>query len=176
MDIGKAFEKNFQASVPEYFWCYRLPDQAQSFSPSSNLRFSRKNPCDYFGFDSTGRIFYALELKTKAGNSISFERTTDEKGDIHYHQICGLQEIGKYHYICAGFLIWFRKNNETIFLQIGEFLRLIDMIDKKSFNLNDLDNNKIQYNIVEQTKLRVNYRYNIDKLLEEIRNEYGSRQ
>ena len=174
MNIGKNFEKSFQDSSPQYFLTIRFPDQAQSFSPGEKTRFSRKNPCDFFAFDTAGRIFYALELKTKAGKSISFERTKEDKGDIHYHQIMGLKKFAEYNWTCAGFVIWFRAEDKTIFLSIGEFLRLIEMIDKKSFNLTDLVNNNISFVTIEQKKLIKNYRWNIDKFLEDIRNEYGS--
>lgn len=173
MNIGKTFEKCFQDSAPDYFLVHRLPDPAQAFSPGQNTRFSRKNPCDFFGFDTVGRIFYALELKTKAGKSISFERTKEDKGDIHYYQIEGLKKYAKYAWTCVGFLIWFRQENKTIFLSIQEFLRLIKLIDKKSFTITDLENNNISFVTIQQKMLRKNYRLNIDKFLEDKRNEYG---
>ena len=85
--VGKVFENNFKKSMPDYALLYRLPDAAQSFGKSSNLRFSNKNPFDFILFDSKWKILYALELKSVKGKSISFERTKEDKGDIHYHQI-----------------------------------------------------------------------------------------
>ena len=81
-NIGKRFEDDFRKSVPSYALLYRIPDSAQSFGGSSNLRFSRKNPFDYLMWDSKKHILYALELKTVAGKSISFERCREENKEI----------------------------------------------------------------------------------------------
>ena len=45
-NIGKKFENNWKASMPNDIFYYRLKDQAQSFGGASKLRFSLKNPCD----------------------------------------------------------------------------------------------------------------------------------
>lgn len=163
-NVGKIFEKSIQKSVPDYALMYRLPDAAQSFG-GGNLRFSRKNPFDFILFDSKARTLYALELKTVAGKSISFERTKEESREIHYHQIVGLNEWNKYDGIIAGFIIEFRQIETTIFLEISEFIKLISLIDKKSFNMNDLNDNHIHYLVIEQKKSRTRYTYNIDKFL-----------
>ena len=39
-NIGKKFEKNWKASMPNDIFYYRLKDQAQSFGGASKLRFS----------------------------------------------------------------------------------------------------------------------------------------
>ena len=49
-NIGKKFENNWKASMPNDIFYYRLKDQAQSFGGASKLRFSLKNPCDCFLF------------------------------------------------------------------------------------------------------------------------------
>lgn len=74
MNVGKVFESRIQKCVPDYAKIFRLPDSAQSFGKSRNLRFSRKNPFDYFMWDSSRHYLYALELKTVKGKSISFEK------------------------------------------------------------------------------------------------------
>ena len=87
---GKIFEESIKKSVPDYALLYRLPDAAQSFGGGSNLRFSQKNPFDFLLWDSYKHILYALEAKTVQGQSISFERNKSEHGEIHYHQISGV--------------------------------------------------------------------------------------
>ena len=47
-NIGKKFENNWKASMPNDIFYYRLKDQAQSFGGASKLRFSLKNPCDSY--------------------------------------------------------------------------------------------------------------------------------
>ena len=125
--------------MPKDVLYYRLNDSAQSFGGTSNLRFSLKNPCDYFLYKSP--TLFALELKTVATTSISFERGKDEKGVIHCHQIEGLRQFAEHKGVIAGFLLNFRhKDGSEIcyFLHIKDFDRMVDEIPKKSFNESDL--------------------------------------
>ena len=164
-NVGKIFEIDFKNSIPDNIFYYRIPDPPQSFGGGqNNLRFSRKNPCDSFLFSPTSRTFYALELKTVSGeNGISFERNKDEKGIIHYHQIEGLKHYNTYEGIVAGFVINLRKQQRTSFIQICDFLNMIDKLNKKSFNETDL----LKYNpiLINQHKKRTRYTYDIDKFL-----------
>jgi len=155
--------------VPDYALIYRLPDAAQSFGRSNTLRFSGKNPFDYIMWDSRKHILYALELKTIDGKSISFDRSpTDKNGKIHYHQIVGLSNWSKYDGIIAGFIIEFRQIEITVFIRIADFKKLIDKIPKKSFNFYDLDTYEINYITIQQHKKKVNYRYDVDELLQAV--------
>lgn len=167
-NIGKRFEADFKKSVPPYALLYRLPDSAQAFGGSGNLRFSRKNPFDFLLWDSNSHILFALEMKTVGSKFISFEREKNEKGIIHYHQIKGLNEWNKYDGIICGFIIEFRKLEKTIFLEIQQFNKLVNSIEKKSFTLNDLENNQINYYTITQKKLRTRYTYDLNSFLLEI--------
>ena len=164
MNQGKIFERDFAKSVPDYVLLYRIPDAAQSFGGTSNLRFSRKNPFDFFLFDSKNRILYGIEAKTVKGKSISFERNKDEHGEIHYHQIEGLMKYNKYENAIFGFVIEFRQIETTVFIDIDTFQELTDKLDKKSFNYGDLEG--LPYFVIPQKKLRTNYRYDIDTWLQ----------
>lgn len=170
ISTGKRFEADIKKSVPSYTLLYRLPDSAQAFGGSSNLRFSSKNPFDYLMWDSKKHILYALELKTVAGKAISFERSKDESGEIHWHQIEGLNKWNKYDGIICGFLIEFRENETTIFIDIDSFNELIKKIDKKSFTLIDLQKNEIPYLVISQKKKRTRYMYDIEQFLNDIEN------
>lgn len=161
-NIGKDFESRIQKYIPDYAKMFRLPDAAQSFGGSNNLRFSRKNPFDYFLWDSSRHYLYALELKTVSGKSISFERTEDDKGEIHYHQICGLNEWDKYDGTICGFIIEFRECQKTIFINIKDFNNLISCVDKKSFNLKDIEKYNINYVVIPQKLLKTKYSYDMD--------------
>ena len=108
-----------------------------------------------------------LELKTVKGKSISFERTKDEHGEIHYHQIIGLENFEKIGECVCGFIIEFRELETTIFLPINEFIKLQGVISKKSFNYNDLVDNNIGYIIIPQKMLKTHYRYDIEYFLKE---------
>lgn len=166
MNVGKQFELNFKKSIPDYVLLYRPPDSAQSFLNNSKLRFSRKSPFDYLMWDSQRHILYALELKTVKGISISFERDKEEKREIHYHQIKGLNEWNKYDGIICGFIIEFRKIEKTVFIGIDSFNKLIASINKSSFNYTDLVESKLDYIIIPQTKKRTQYSYDIEQLLQ----------
>lgn len=164
-NTGKVFEESLRKSVPDYALLYRLPDAAQSFGGSNTLRFSRKNPFDFLLWDSKRRTLYALEMKTVSGNSISFERSKEENKEIHYHQICGLNEWNKFDGIICGFVIEFRKYEKTIFIDIDTFNKLVEITTKKSFNIKDLDTLDLPYYIIPQEKKRTRYAYDIDAFL-----------
>lgn len=165
MNTGQIFELQLKKSIPDYALLYRLPNAAQSFAKSSELRFSSKNPFDYLLWDSKTHILYALELKTVKGKSISFERTENEIKEIHLHQIDGLNEWNKYDGIVCGFIIEFREIEKTVFIEISEFNKLIDQISKKSFNYDDLHEYHIEYYVIPQKKARTRYTYDMDDFL-----------
>ena len=161
-NIGKIFEQNWKNSIPDHIFYYRPPDAAQSFGNTQGLRFSAKSPCDCFMFD--GEILYVLELKSVGTKSISFEREKSDKGVIHKHQIVTLDEFSKYQNIVSGFILDFRLSDKTYFCSIENFLNLINTINKKSFNEDDM----IKYgNSIEipKRKLKVNYRYDINNFI-----------
>lgn len=161
-NIGKVFEENWKKSVPNNVFYYRPPDSAQSFGQNQNLRFSAKSPCDCFMF--TGDFLYALELKSVGTKSISFEKVKTDKGVIHKHQIDNLYKFSSYNNIISGFIFDFRLSNKTYFCIIDDFIKMICNLDKKSFNEHDLFEwcNPIE---IKKKKLRVNYRYDIEKFI-----------
>ena len=165
---GKNFEIQWAKSAPDYALVHRLSDSAQSFGRSNNVRFSLKNPFDFFVWDSKHHKPYAFELKTVAGKSISFEREKEDKGEIHYHQIQGLNTWNKYDGMTCGFIIEFREMELTIFIDIESFNKLMESVGKKSFNIKDLDDYDIPYRVIPQRKIKVNYRYDMDSLLSEL--------
>lgn len=162
---GKIFEQCVAKSIPKYALLHRLHDSAQSFCGNSDLRFSSKNPFDYLLWDSQRRYLYALELKTVKGKSIGFERTKEEQSEIHYHQIVGLNKVAKFENTICGFIIEFRALEKTVFIDIHDFNKLIDTIQKKSFTYDDLAKYGIPYFVIPQKKKRVRYTYDIDSLL-----------
>lgn len=161
-NVGKIFEHQWKISVPSYALCLRLKDSTGAFG-AGNLRFASKNPFDYLMWNPQRRLLFALELKSVSGRLISFERSNEEKnGDIHFHQIEGLKEWDAFDGTICGFVIEFRELEMTIFLPIHEFQILTEVIDKKSFTINDLDEHGIHYMVIPQTKLVKNYKYDVD--------------
>ena len=174
-NIGKKFEQAIKESVPDYALLYRLPDPAQSFGGGSATRFSRHNPFDFILWDSKRHVLYALEAKTVSGKSISFERNKGDSGVIHHFQSAGLNNWNEFDGTVCGFIIEFRALEKTIFLDIESYNWLIGQIDKKSFNIGDLDENGLSYFVIPQTKKRTRYVYDIDSFLsrEEKENKNG---
>lgn len=150
---------------------YKLPDPPQSFNQSSSLRFSWKNPCDCFIFDSHSAILFCLELKTTKNGAFSFEDINIEEKQstkmIHKHQILALSDYGKYEHVHTGFLFNFRNdkegNEKTYFQTINDFLIMTSNVGKKSFNDKDI----LKYNPIEieGNKKRINYTWNMGKFL-----------
>ena len=170
--VGKVFEDSFIKSVPDYCWHKRLNDNAASWNNGEKTRFTSTNECDFLLFDCNTRTLSALELKTTSG-SLTYWREDFEKKEkkknyqIKKNQVLGLMEWSKYLMNC-GFIFNFRnKGNRTFFVMIDDFLDYTSILDKKSINMNDvLQMNPIE---IENTLLRTNYRYNIDKFLKDTR-------
>lgn len=171
---GKRFEDSFVKSVPDYVLVKRLNDNASSWSGGSKTRFASNNECDYILYDDHTRTFYGLELKSTEHSSITFWRKDYENKErmqsfmIRKCQITGLEKWSKYNAV-FGFVINFRdKENNTYFVDIREFLKYTSSpFSKKSINRNDiLKMNPIK---IDSFLKRTNYRYDIEKFLNETR-------
>ncbi len=169
-NTGKDFEESFKKSVPDYCLLQRLPDPPQSFVNNKLTKFSVKNPCDFFMFDSNACVLYCLELKTTKYKTMTFEdigAVEQPKKMIHKHQILALTRFSKYNGVIAGFILNFRDDatniERTYFFNIIDFNRMYNNINKKSFNEIDI----ILYGAVkiESIKKRVHFTLDIDKFL-----------
>ena len=156
---GKKFEQDFANSVnKDKYWLYRLRDNAASFSGGTNTRFASSNICDYLLFDNDTRTLYLLELKSTKSSSISYTMIRD-------NQIKELTEASKYNLI-AGFIFNYReKNNATYFMLIDDFNEMTSEINKKSFNILDVE--KYGAIKIDNEKKRTRYKYDIDSFVNE---------
>ena len=164
MNPGKNFENNFSKSVPDDIYCLRIKDSASSFSPNSKSRFTSNNPFDFLVFYDG--ILFPLELKSTKYKSFSIQTSEEEKNkEIKYHQIQSLKEANKYENIISGFILDFREN-KTYWIYIEDFLLFLKENNKKSINTSDIE----KYNGIEisKKKLRINYRYDIKKMIIDI--------
>ena len=164
---GKILEQNVRLSVVgQDIYYLRLKDSPSSFGQDSSfVRFTNNNPYDCLCFYS-GKLF-PLELKTTSGFSFSIQRSKqDPKKMIKHNQIVGLTEAARHNNVYAGFFLNFEKDAEAYWLSIDEFNNYLANTDKKSINKNDvLSCNPI---LIESRKLKVNYRYNIKNLFDNI--------
>lgn len=160
-NAGKLFESDIKASVPAYCWYYRLRDNASSFAGGTNTRFASSNICDCLIFDDSSMTLFLIECKSTKGTSVPLNM-------IRENQIRGLLDASQ-HRLVAGLLVNYRnENNDTFFIKIKDFVDMVDGLNKKSFNSKDLiENGSFR---VESDKKRTRYKYNLEKLIKEIKN------
>ena len=85
---------------------------------------------------------------------------------IRQNQIEGLLAASK-HNLVAGLLVNFRnKNNDTFFILIDEFIEMMSSIQKKSFNVQDLQ--KYRITKINSAKKRTRYIYDISNMINEL--------
>lgn len=107
-----------------------------------------------------------MELKSTNKKSFSIQRAKEDTSkEIKYHQIESLTIANSFENIFAGFILDFRNEN-TYWMDINSFNNFLLENDKKSINIEDVK----KYNgiIIDKNKIRVNYKYNIEKLLKDI--------
>lgn len=139
---GKIFEDDIRDSIPNYAKLLRLPDPPHSFTKRKDTKFSKKNPYDFECFDSKRRTLYCWELKSTFKKYMGFQTSDEDDREvlIKWHQIEGLAKASKYENVIAGFLLNFRLDNGeqlVYFLNIKDFNKMMDNINKKSFNIMD---------------------------------------
>ena len=112
---------------------------------------------------------------------MSFEdinSNSPKKKTIKKHQILDLAKFGKFDYVNAGFIINFRDEEKGVersyYQNINDFMHMCANISKTSFNEIDLImNGAIKIN---GELLRVNYRWDICKLISDVTDKkYGNK-
>lgn len=174
VNIGKQFENQFIRCVPKSCLCYKIPDSTATYN-GANLKYSVKTPFDYIVWNPENKMLIALELKTIAEKSISFEKSAEEEGKklIHWHQIQGLKKWADYG-VAAGLVVQFRRYDRTVYIGVEQFQKLMEETNKTSFNLEDLDKYEIDYIEISQEIMMVNYKYDVETFIEELK-EYECR-
>lgn len=158
--------------MPESCWVYRLRDNAAGFSGGDNVRFTSSNICDYILFDDNTSTLFLLELKSTKGKSFTFWRKDFEGKSfmIKKNQILGLEEANK-HNLIAGLVLNFREfDNKTFFISIDDFINLINNLNKKSVNIDDIENNSRVFKLFNERK-KIRYSYDIENLIKELTEE-----
>lgn len=175
MNYGKIFEDEWRKNMPkDKVYYFRIKDSAMSFGRDSKFtRFTLTNPYDCFAFYN--RYFFPMELKTTKNTSFSIQRDKDSGSKmIKFTQIIGLEQASKYEGIFAGFVLNFTTEEHTYWLDINDFLKFLKDNEKKSINEKDV----IEYNgiLINQTKNKVTYSYDIIDLFDRItqRGGYGN--
>ena len=90
---------------------------------------------------------------------------------VRDNQIKGLVDASK-HNLIAGILINFRNDtNNTYFISIDNYVKMVNDINKNSFNIKDLlANNAIE---IYSSKKRTRYTYDIQEMINKMKKETG---
>lgn len=174
-NFGKIFEGDFASSIPSDVFIHRLKDSAMSYNNSNATKFSWDNECDFYIFD--GDFFYAIECKSTQSTSMSVELVKDDAKSqkmIKKHQIDSLRKISEYKNCISGFMLNFRKEDKIqvlYFIEINDFLNMMNKIGKKSFNIIDLvQNGGVR---IDGKLKRTHYTWCIEDFLEDMNAKYN---
>lgn len=165
---GKIFEESFIKSVPERCDVTRLKD-AGGWSNATNTRFTSKNPCDFIVYSDSSVFGYPrmfkLELKSLLKKSLPYanikpktKKLTAEENA--YLFVCNLVE-SENKGVCAMFVVNFRDVNETYTVFASDVKRFMETETRQSIPLAWFRENG---ELVEQTLIRVRYRYDLEWL------------
>ena len=161
-NLGKKFEENWKKSVPNYNFYYRFRDSGSSYyGGNQNLRFSASNIADCLLQDPfTG--LHLIELKNHKGKSIPLNCIIGNK--TKEKQIKDLVEANKYSSVYSSLIVFFSDIERCFELSINNFIEFIQKEDRKSIPIEYFEKYGFE---IEVTKIKTNYRFNIEKWLKE---------
>lgn len=161
---GKTFEDNFRKSLPKTpnIFYYRLKDSAASYYGGNEfLRFSQSNIADVFLLHTNNQFnithLLILELKSHKGKSLPFSAIRD-------NQLKEMFEASRYRKVLPFLIVFFSDIERCFALPIQKVVALKQEGARKSIPLAYFEEEGTE---IEVQKLRTNYRYNIEKFLEE---------
>lgn len=162
-NLGKVFEQNFRKSIPDSdkIYYYRLKDSASSYyGGNQQLRFSQSNIADAFLFYVTEYMNYLLilEFKNHKGKSLPINCIRD-------NQLKEMVEASKKMDVIPLLVVFFSDIERCFSLRIEDVNNYIKTSGRKSIPLEYFEQTAIE---IEVTKLRTNYKYNIEEWLNNI--------
>lgn len=172
---GKEFEEELKTSAKDQgIFFYRIKDVNPLFL-KANAKVSQNN-FDSFIYKKPN--LFPVEFKSTAQKSISFDDKIIKK-----HQIQALKEADAYDGLIAGFIFNFREyDNFTVFVHIRDFLEIQYLSQNKIIEhrfKSKLNKSSIGLDICKEVgieiknyKKKVRYRYYINKLLDELIEQY----
>lgn len=163
MNAGKKFELNFKNSIPANLFYYRFRDSPASFGNGTQTRFSTSNMCDCMLFGN--RTLYLCELKSHQGKSIPFNC-------IRENQIEQLTAAAKFPFIIPALVIFFPECEKCFAVHINDWNNLVDSSAKKSANISEIALAGYEVGV---TKLKVNYRYDVAKMMDDLMEDSNGR-
>ena len=162
-NLGKVFEQNFRKSIPESdkIYYYRLKDTASSYyGGNANLRFSQSNIADAFLFHVTEYMNYLLilEFKNHKGKSLPINC-------IRQNQLDEMVEASKKMDVIPLLIVFFSDVERCFSAKIEDIDNFIKKSDRKSIPLEFFEQVATE---IKVTKLRTNYKYDIEDWLNNI--------
>lgn len=106
-----------------------------------------------------GSRLFLVELKSTKGKSLPFS-------NIRTSQIEDLSKANKFKNIVAGFFIEFNEIDRAFFIKIEDFISFQKTSSGKSIPIKELEKLGVE---VETTKLRVNNRFNVKKMIGDVK-------
>ena len=159
-NVGKYFENWWRNSIPNDVFFYRFRDSSGAWNKNQKLRFTPSNIADNLLF--TNGCLFLNELKTHKGKSIPITCIMGNKTKLK--QIGDMYEANKYHNVFCQFIIFLSDIERCFVLDIENFLFFMQDNDRKSIPLDYLETMGTE---IEVKKLRTNYKFNIQKWLNE---------
>ena len=156
INSGKRFEQNWKDSIPKDIFYYRFRDGSSSWGGNDKVRFQQTNICDCLMFD--GDYLYLLELKSTKGKSLPFN-------NIKKHQINDLLWASEYANTICGLVIEFSELKECYFVEISQFKKFYDSVNRKSIPINYLHENGIKISV---EKKKINSKFNVEKFINDV--------
>ena len=147
MTEGKKFEQDFQKSVPDKWFVFRINDN-QGYN-ETNERFTLNNPFDLIMFN--GVKLYCLELKSTLGKNIPFN-------NIKPHQEKGLMKYVYCRDVIPGLVINYREHELTVYVHIENYLEYKSSCDRKSLPIEDAKKIGV---VIPQQIIRTRYKYDL---------------
>lgn len=159
-NLGKIFEDNWRKSVPEDFFYYRFRDSSGGWAGNDKIRFTPSNiaDCMLFAYNE----LFLIELKNHKGKSIPMDAVVGNK--TKEKQIQDLLNAGSYCGIYCYIVIFFSDVEECYAIPIDKFREFQVCEERKSIPISWCKENVSQIGV---TKLRSNYKYNIEKWIAE---------
>ena len=158
MNNGKRFEDNFRKSIPDNVFYYRFRDGTSSWDKSANTRFQAKNICDCMLYN--GKYLYLLELKSTKGKSIPLS-------NIRQNHVDDLIKANRHDNVLAGLVVEFSELGQVYWMPIDLVKNWFYESERKSIPLASFQNEPCIK--IPGKKLKVNYRYNIEQFIKEVK-------
>lgn len=170
MNLGKKFEQNFKDSIPcelNNVLFYRFKDGTANWSggKNENVRFQAKNvsDCMIYYTNTMNNIshLYIIELKSHKGSSLPL-------GCIRDNQMEEMINFSYKNNVSCLLVVFFSDKGRCFACDIRNIKEYISNTTKKSIPIDFFDSkdNAIE---LEVNLLRTNYRFNIQKIFDEIK-------